>query len=236
PRPGDYYMHDYRDSGNPSRREVVARREKAAAKKRGQRAGHQPAGDSSANQMRFDDESQTNHDGFDDESQSNHTPNSDEPAGHGDASRGDSPGTSRARGPLHSTPLHKEGAEERDVRTGSGARASEPTLSLIAADWQPSIEDVRAAQLAREDAGRQPLTEQQLVAVTRKFIRRQLDDGQRAVAWGGRWQQWVETERAEQPAAGGVVVPFGQQQMTKSQQQRAGLDRLRSRLAEGGTA
>ncbi|MFI5809282.1 hypothetical protein ACIA73_41650, partial [Streptomyces sp. NPDC051561] len=31
PRPGDYYMHDYRDSGNPSRREVVARREKAAA-------------------------------------------------------------------------------------------------------------------------------------------------------------------------------------------------------------
>ncbi|MFD3517745.1 hypothetical protein [Streptomyces sp. NPDC058657] len=235
PRPGDYYMHDYRESGNLSRVEVLARRKRAADKKAKQRAG-QTGSDSPANPSLFDDESQTNREGFDDESSSNHTPDSEESAGPGDVSRGDSLGTSRARVPLHSTPLHKEGAEEREVRTGSSGRAPEPPHSLIAADWQPSIEDVRAAQLAREDTGRQPLTEQQLDVVTRRFVRRQLDDGRRAAAWGGRWQQWVENERTEQPAAGGVVVPFAQQQMTKSQQQRAGLDRMRSRLAEGGTA
>ncbi|MFD9212064.1 hypothetical protein ACFVY9_02890 [Streptomyces sp. NPDC059544] len=39
PAPGDYYMHDYLDPYNPSRREVEARRDRAAEKKRKQRAG-----------------------------------------------------------------------------------------------------------------------------------------------------------------------------------------------------
>ncbi|WP_031231715.1 hypothetical protein [Streptomyces niveus] len=233
-RPGDFYMHDYRDSGNPSRAEVLDRRARAAAKKQRQRAGDKPAASSPGNRTLFDDEPAANRDGIDDESGSNHSPDSDEFAGQGDVSPGDSPGTSRARTPLHSTPLQKEGAEERENPAGSGARAAGPALSLISADWAPSSEDVLAAQLAREDSGRPRLTEQQLAAVTRKFVRRQLDDGRRAPAWGGRWQQWAESERIEDPAAGGVVVPFagGAQQQTKGQQQREGLARLLQQTGE----
>jgi len=234
PRPGDYFMHDYKESGNPSRAEVLQRREKQAEKKRKYRAAQ---ADRPANQTLFDDESSADRDGSDDDSAPderyiNRRLNGETP-GHGDASPVDSPGTSRAPVPLHSTPLLKEGAEEREVRTGSSARAHEPALSLITADWAPSTDDIRAAQLARTTAGRDLLTEQQLDAVTRKFVRRQLDDQARAAAWGGRWQQWAENERVDPtPAAGGVVVPFGQQQPTKGQQQRAGLARLLQQTGE----
>lgn len=232
-RSGDYYMHDYRESGNPSRAVVLARKKKAAEKKRKYRAG-QSGADSSSDQLGFVDDSQPNLDGFDDESSANRTSDFDESAGQRDVSLGDTPGTSRARTPLHSTPLHKEGAEERENSAGSRARSSEPPLSLITADWAPSHDDVQAAQLARHDAGRAPLTVEQLEAVTRKFVRRQLDDRRTAAAWGGRWRQWAENERTEQPAAGGVVVPFagGAQQQTKGQQQRAGLERLLRQTGE----
>ncbi|MFJ3587500.1 hypothetical protein ACIQUY_29410 [Streptomyces sp. NPDC090231] len=230
-RTGDYYMHDYRESGNPSRAEVLARRKRAADKKAKQRAA-QSGSNPPENPSLFDHDSSPDREGFDDDSRSNHEPDSDEFTGHGDVSPGDSPGTSRARTPLHSTPLRKEGAEERENRAGSGARASEPALSLISADWEPSTEDVRAAQLAREDAGRLPLTEQQLAALTRKFVRRQLDDSSRAATWGGRWQQWAESERTEDRTAGGVVVPFAGAQPTKGQQQRAGLARLLQQTGE----
>ncbi|MFB6875699.1 hypothetical protein [Streptomyces sp. NPDC056323] len=238
-RPGDYYMHDYRESGNPSRAEVLARRERAAAKKARQRAAQTGSGaDSVENPSSFGEESSGNRDGFDDETDANPDQDSDESAGHGDVSPEDSPGTSRARDPLHSTPLLKEGAKEREGSAGSSARAPKPALSLIPADWEPSDDDVCAAQLARTDSGREQLTADQVDAVTRKFVRRQLDDGKTAAAWGGRWRQWAETERPEQPAAGGVVVPFtsGAQPQTKSQQQRAGLAALRERLQGGSSA
>ncbi|MFF7365653.1 hypothetical protein [Streptomyces sp. NPDC008125] len=238
-RPGDFYMHDYRESGNPSRAEVLDRRERAAAKKRQQRAGgagqHRRGGNPAAGSGRPGHDSQPNLDDFYDDSSADLSPDSDDSPGQGDASPGDSPGTSRARDPLHSTPLHK-GAEEREAPAGSGARGSGPAPSLIPADWTPSPEDVRAAQLAREDAGRPLLTEQQLVVLTRKFVRRQLDDQSRAAAWGGRWQQWAETERVTATAGSdGVVVQFPPGSQTKSQQQRAGLAALRERL-QGGTA
>ncbi|MZF56905.1 hypothetical protein GTX53_24255 [Streptomyces sp. SID5594] len=181
-RPGDFYMHDYRESGNPSRAEVEARRHKDAEKKRRQRSGYStpppPPG-----QMPFDEE----------------PPPGDE----------DAPPEEAARPP----------------------RQTAPAMAQIPDDWEPSAADVRSAQDARTTAGQPELTALQLAAVTRKFRRRQMDDGARAAAWGGRWQQWAENERVEQ--AGGVVVPFDQ--MTKSQQQRAGLAGLRERL-EGGTA
>ncbi|MEW1867009.1 hypothetical protein AB0420_02225 [Streptomyces caelestis] len=104
----------------------------------------------------------------------------------------------------------------------------------IPAGWQPTEQDVEAAQLARADAGQPQLTPQQLANLTRRFVRRMADDQQRAAAWGGRWQQWAERERAEQPAPGGNVVQLGV--MTKSQQQRAGLDRLRDRMNGGHSA
>lgn len=55
-RPGDYFMHDYRESGNPCRAEVLARRERAAAKKRRQRGGGTPPGGSGPRQPRLDDD------------------------------------------------------------------------------------------------------------------------------------------------------------------------------------
>lgn len=127
-RPGDYYMHDYRESGNPSRAEVQARRKRAADKKRQQRAG-QNGGGSTGNPSLFDDDSPENPEGFDDETRSNPEPNSDDTAGQGDASPGDSPGTSRARGPLHSTPLQNKGVKrERTLQVV--ARERHNRLSL----------------------------------------------------------------------------------------------------------
>jgi hypothetical protein len=179
PAPGDYYMHDYLAPYNPSRAEVLAKRERAAEKKR---------------QYRDRQERPVN-----------------------------KPGRS-------TRPADGEGA-----RPAREQRPRPEAAAPIPADWQPSDGDVEAAQLARADAGMPQLTAQQLGSVTRKFVRRQLDDQVRAAAWGGRWQQWAENERTEQqPAPGGNVVQFGG--MTRSQQQRAGLDRLRQQMNGGHSA
>ncbi|WP_328721771.1 hypothetical protein OHT52_21270 [Streptomyces sp. NBC_00247] len=161
PRPGDYYMHDYlaADSGNRSRAEVLAGREKAAAKKRQQRgqAPRRPPGPAPW-QAEFDDE----------------PPADDEAA-----------------------PPEEEPRRPRPPR---------PVESRIAPDWEPSSDDVHAAQVARQDAGMLPLTLDQLDSLTHKFVRRMTDDGRTAVAWGGRWRQWAESERPPAPSPGGVVV------------------------------
>ncbi|MER5675806.1 hypothetical protein ABT081_02560 [Streptomyces sp. NPDC002238] len=190
---GDYYMHDYAESRNPTRAEVLASRKRAADKKRQQRGGapagrrRPPAPD--RGQPRLDDE----------------PPPDDEDAPPED----------------HTPP----------------ARTPRPAAAAIAPDWEPSPEDVHAAQVARRDAGRPPLTADQVDAVTRKFVRRQLDDDARAAAWGGRWRQWAETERPDQPT-GGVVVPFGRgpsggQQSTADQRAAAAFALAEQLRAEG---
>ena len=226
PQPGDYAIHDYL-AYNPSRRDVLAKRERAAEKKRKQRA----AQDSGADQMRFDDDPHENRDGFDDDSDANHSPENGDSAGHGAASPRDNRGTRARANPSPPLPSHKGGAD-RESPAGSSGRGREP-LSLIAADWQPTDEDVAAAQLARSDAGQPQLTPQQLATVTRKFVRRMTDDAVQAAGFGGRWQQWAENERTE-PAPGGNVVQLGS--MTRSQQQRAGLEALRQQMNGGHTA
>ncbi|MGO4630535.1 hypothetical protein AB4225_06260 [Streptomyces sp. 2RAF24] len=174
PRPGDFYMHDYADSGNRSRAEIQARREASAEGSRRHRGRQQPR----------------------------------PPA---------PPGEQLDLGDIGQPP-------------------DAPRRAPISPDWQPSREDVHAAQVARGDAGLPQLTADQIDAVTTKFVRRMADDGSSAVAWGGRWRQWAEGERIATAGSpdGGVVVPFGQQKPTRSQQQRAGLDRLRAKY-EGGT-
>jgi hypothetical protein len=239
PAEGDFYMHDYATSGNPLRAEVEQRRQRAAEKKRRQRGGGSDGGPGgrSRNRSLFDDDPDANRDGFDDDSHAKDTPDSDDSAGHGGMSPGDSVGTSRARAPLPSNPLPKRGAEEREEAAGSG-RASEPALSAIPADWQPSENDVAAAQLARSDAGRQQLTQQQLDELTRKFVRRMTAEQRTAVSWGARWQEWAERERPEQhdnvvPFAGPAARAHGRGP-TKAEQQRASLDALRQRFQGGG--
>lgn len=125
------------------------------------------------------------------------------------------------------TPDFREDAGQDDVSRGDSPAPSPGTAPRpIPADWTPSHDDVQAAQIARSDADRDPLTTEQLDLVTRKFVRRQLDDRRTAASWGGRWRQWAENERTDDGAAGGVVVQFGQQSKTKGQQQREGLARL----------
>lgn len=227
PARGDFTIHDYLIY-NPSRRDVLAKRERAAEKKRRQRSGQ----DSQTNRDGSGSDPYENRDGFDDDSSTNDAPKIGSPAGQGDASPGDDSGTHARAFPSPPLPSHKGGAGRESAAGGNG-RGRAP-LSLITADWQPNDDDVQAAQLARADGGREQLTAQQLDAVTRKFRQRMLDDQVQAAAWGGRWQQWAENERTEhQPAPGGNVVQFGA--MTRSQQQRAGLDRLRGRL-NGDTA
>jgi hypothetical protein len=142
-RPGDYFMHDYAESGNPSRAEVLARRKREADKKRAYR--DRQAGQ----QMRLDDP----------------------------------------------PPPPRRQPEPQPA----------PARAVIPADWEPTPDDVRAAQLARAEDGLPQLTADQVDAVTRKFVRRMLDDGARAAAWGGRWQQWAESERTAPPPGGNVV-------------------------------
>ncbi|MGW2742342.1 hypothetical protein [Streptomyces sp. NPDC001450] len=180
PAPGDYYMHDYLAPYNPSRREVQARRDREAEKKRKYRAAKD-----AADQLPLDDTDPRPDDGAD------------------------------------------RDAPRRPARPDT--REQQP----IAEDWQPSDDDVEAAQLARTDAGRPQLTPQQLDAVTRKFVRRMSDEGKTAAAWGGRWQQWAETERTD-PTPGSNVVQLDA--MTRSQQQRAGLEALRQQMNGGHTA
>ncbi|WP_432147917.1 hypothetical protein [Streptomyces sp. bgisy029] len=156
-RPGDFYMHDYRESGNPSRAEVEARRNKDAEKKRRQRSGYStpppPPG-----QMPFDEEP---------------------PPGDEDA-------------PPEETPRPP--------------RRTAPAMAAIPADWEPSRNDVHAANTARTDSGRAPLNADQVDILTRKFVRRMTEERRTAAEWGGRWRQWAETERPDQPPTGGVVV------------------------------
>jgi hypothetical protein len=227
PAPGDFFIHDYLAPYNPSRAEVESKRERAAEKKRRQRAVQDPL----PNRGGFADGPNENRGRFDDDSSTDRAPEYDDYAGQRAASPGDSSGTRARANPSPPLPSYEGGEGRESPAGGSRGRAA---LSQIAADWQPSDEDVRAAQLARADGGREQLSAQQLDAVTRKFRQRMLDDQVRAAGFGGRWQQWAENERTE-AAPGGVVVPFAQQPMTKSQQQRAGLDRLRERL-NGGTA
>ncbi|GAA3527580.1 hypothetical protein [Streptomyces osmaniensis] len=222
PAPGDYAIHDYLIY-NPSRRDVLVKRERAAEKKRKQRA----AQDAQGNRGEYDDDPHGNREGFAEDSPANPSRNSDGAAGHGDTSPGDGSGT-RARGnPSPPRPSH-EGGAGRESTAGSRGRAA---LSPIPADWEPSDDDVQAAQLARTDAGREQLNAVQIAAVTRKFRQRMLDDQVQAAAWGGRWQQWAENERTEPAGPGGNVVPLPV--MSKSQQQLAGLDRLRERMNGG---
>ncbi|MET9816547.1 hypothetical protein [Streptomyces sp. NPDC006355] len=239
PAEGDYYMHDYAANGNPLRAEVEQRRQRAAAKKRRQRGGGSDDGPGgpSRNRSLFDDDPGAIGDEFDDDSPAKDAPDFDDAAGHAGMSPGDGAGTSRARAPLPSNPLPKRGVEEREKSAGS-ARASEPALSPITADWQPSEDDVAAAQLARVDAGRQQLTDEQLAEVTRKFVRRMTADGRTAAAWGARWQEWAERERPEQhdnvvPFAGPGARAHGRGP-TRGEQQRASTEALRRRLHGGG--
>lgn len=117
PQPGDYYIHDYLAPYNPSRAEVERKRERAADKKRRQRAVQDPLPDREG----FYSDSYGNREGFDDDSSPDRTPENDDTAGHDAASPRDSGGLARARSPPLPSPPIREVQGESRVREVAGA-------------------------------------------------------------------------------------------------------------------
>ena len=128
PEPGDYVMHDYLRS-NPSRAEVDRRRERAAEKKRNQRAAAESAGNRDGN----DDESSTNRDGKAEEKASNQTPFFDETPAHEATSPGDSSET-RARTRPSPTPSPASPPEKQASKGARSAPATGPQIPDFARD------------------------------------------------------------------------------------------------------
>ncbi|MCX4543824.1 mucin-2 [Streptomyces sp. NBC_01565] len=140
PDEGDFLMHDYLEY-NRSRAQVLAERDRAAEKKRKQRAA-------GANPDGIESDSSSNRDGIEEES----TPNepyinpvkNQESAGQGDLSPGDSLGTSRARvnptrpDPSVPSPTEKEQTQkpagyEEPARIGDRPRIPINCQPLVAA-------------------------------------------------------------------------------------------------------
>jgi hypothetical protein len=103
-------------------------------------------------------------------------------------------------------PRPDHSGSEREKGDRNGGHAPE-ALSLISADWQPTQDDIRAAQAARTASSQPVLTGQQLTELTRKFVRRQTGDRAQltASARSARWQEWAERER---PTPDAVQPPF----------------------------
>lgn len=107
PDPGDYVMHDYL-TPNPSRAQVAQRRERAAEKKRQQRA---TAAGPERNRGGIEDDSLSIRRGIDDENTAIQTPLFGETPGHNSVSPGDSSQTRARPRPLPNppSPTEKEG-------------------------------------------------------------------------------------------------------------------------------
>lgn len=146
PDEGDFLMHDYLEY-NRSRVQVLAERDRAAEKKRKQRAG-------AANPDGIEGDSSSNQDGIEEESIPNepyiNRVNNQESAGQGDLSRGDSLGTSRARvnptrpDPSVPSPTEKE-QTQKPASYGEPARIGDrPRIPI---NCQPLVAALQEARL-----------------------------------------------------------------------------------------
>lgn len=198
PPAGDYVMHDYL-TYNPTRKQVVDRRSKAAEKKRRQRDG---GGHQKQNADVFDDESRSNRERFEDESSSIHSPVFEDSAGQDAVSPGDSLGT-RARA-FPSPPLLQEDVAgvEGGSTGSSGPRAERPDglpLAPIDTDGFELTDAMRAWSLRTFGAGLDVDYE------TAQFVDHFRGQGVRRPNWPTEWQKWIRrsakyaSERASRP-------------------------------------
>lgn len=143
PAEGDYVMHDYL-TYNPTRKQVSERRERAAEKKRRQRAKGGPEQKSPSNRPRIEDESRAKRERIEDESSSIHRPLFQEHAGHSVVSPGDSPVTRARAFPSPPLPSQQQVGAVEGGPTGSGAttplrpdsRAPDPVgAQTIVSEW-----------------------------------------------------------------------------------------------------
>lgn len=164
PAPGDYVIHDYLDY-NPSRAKVLNERERAAEKKRKQRAGGAEDADSGANRGGNGRESKTNRDRFEDESKTKNSRTSDENADESDVSPGDSPVTSRARvSPPRPDPSTSYGstaaAGEPDIAswdTLGDLKRAIAAAGISGVSWNLQASQIERARQVRERVGVQPM-------------------------------------------------------------------------------
>lgn len=147
PADGDFLMHDYLDY-NPSRKKVMAERERAAEKKRKQRSGTESQDGNGT-------DSSTNRDGIEEESipnaAYNNQGNNPGPAGQSVLSLGDSLGT-RARAVTRPDPSVPPKEEQTKGKTASYARGSaEPSRigdrPRIPVNCQPLVDALSGARL-----------------------------------------------------------------------------------------
>lgn len=242
PGPGDFYIHDYLAPYNPARAEVERKRERAADKKRRQRAGAPQRTPPGGNRVRNADDSHANRERFDDDSHTNHTPFSDDSAGNSVASPGDSLGT-RARA-FPSPPLpYKDGADVGGSSTGSGGRAPEPAAAGPLAPIDAA--DFRLTDGMRRWAHRDGYAA--LIDIdhsTAQFVSHYRSTGARRASWPDAWQKWIRddakraADRAHRPSAtaGGNVValPSADQPLTGTDAKVAGWMAIAEQLRENG--
>ncbi|WP_431980048.1 hypothetical protein [Streptomyces qinglanensis] len=200
PAEGDYVMHDY-NAYNPTRRQVLDRRARAADKKRRQRGESAPEPpDPTWNHLRNGRDSRTNRDRIEDETEPIHSPVFDKTAGDSDVSRGDSPETRARAFPSPPLPSKEKVAEERETPTGSRNRAAGKSLSQIPTDWKPSPSDLAAATADTKRLGPEATR-----TATAKFVRHHQAKGTTAANFGPLWVSWIARERPE-PQQGAFLV------------------------------
>jgi hypothetical protein len=215
PGSGDFVMHDYH-AYNPTRAQVLDRRERAAEKKRRQRGGTTPQPPNPGVKAdRNGGESRANRDGIAPESDPFYSPVFDEPAGHNGVSRGDSLGTRARAFPSPPLPSSNDVADVEGGTTGSRDRATERP------DGRPSPIDDDGFTL--NDAMRRWAIQTFGNALdvdyeTAQFISHFRADGSRRNSWPDEWQKWLRrsakyaSERANRPhlraVAGGGHTPF----------------------------
>jgi hypothetical protein len=212
PDDGDYAMHDYL-TYNPTRKTVIARREKAAERQRRHRGQMEPEPPNPpTNRELFDDESAANRRRIEDESSPIRRSLSDEYAGHSNGSRRDSHVTRARTFPSPPLPSTTDTADLGGEGAVSEARATEPDgPSPIDIDGFELTDAMRAWSLRTFGPGLD------LDYETAQFLDHFRAQNVRRPNWPAEWQKWIRrsakyaSERATRPplrAVSGGHTPF----------------------------
>lgn len=206
PADGDYIMHDYL-SYNPNRKQVLARRAKAAERQRRHR-GQTDSGppEPPTNRERFNDESAANRERIEDESHPIHTPVSDEYAGHSNGSRGDERVTRARAFPSPPLPSTTDVADVGGESAGSEAREAWP-------EGPPAPIDIDGftvtGQMRRWANAEYPNID--LQHSTNQFVAHYRSTGTRRKNWPEAWRKWIAEDSrrsAGRPQQGAFLVPL----------------------------
>ena len=225
PPSGDYFMHDYL-AYNPTRRQVLDKRERAAEKKRRQRGQAGPAqGSPEGNRRGFASESETNRERIEDESSSIHRPLSDDSAGQEGVSPGDSLGTRVRAFPSPPLPSKEPVADVGGESAGSSALAAQQPEGCPA----PIDNDGFALTDSMRRWAAATFPSLDVDYETAQFVSHFRGEGTRRRSWPDEWQKWMRrsakyASERRQAAAGNVVPLASRRPSTTDQRVQAALD------------